>query len=293
MIIVEHVELFLDPQSVFHHCTKALRGAQFRKQEIPLLPAACVFPYIPGMPRTLVIIPTYDEKENVEAIAQSVFSQLPETHLLFVDDNSPDGTGDMVDAMIANDDRVKVIHREAKQGLGRAYLSGFKWALKRDYELIFEMDADFSHDPHELPNFVTAAENSDLVLGSRYVDGIRITNWPMRRLLLSKTAATYVQIVTGLPITDPTGGFKCFRRSVLEAIDLDAIISNGYSFQIEMTHTAWMKGFRVAEIPITFEDRRSGYSKMSTGIFGEALWMVWKLALRNGFRRRPPAAKRQ
>jgi dolichol-phosphate mannosyltransferase len=151
------------------------------------------------------------------------------------------------------------------------------------------MDADFSHDPAEVPNFAKAAESADLILGSRYVNGIRITNWPLSRLMLSKSAALYVRLITGMPLTDPTGGFKCFRREVLEAIDLDSIISNGYSFQVEMSHTAWIKGFRIAEIPITFVDRRSGYSKMSSKIFSEALWLVWKLAFRNGFRRRPQA----
>jgi dolichol-phosphate mannosyltransferase len=149
------------------------------------------------------------------------------------------------------------------------------------------MDADFSHDPGEIPNFARAAQSADLVLGSRYVNGIRITNWPLSRLMLSKSASLYVRIITGLPVTDPTGGFKCYRREVLEAIDLDAVVSNGYSFQVEMTHTTWCKGFRISEIPITFVDRRAGYSKMSGGIFREALWMVWKLALRNSFRRRP------
>jgi len=241
------------------------------------------------MQPTLVIIPTYDEKENVRPISERVFRVLPETHILFVDDNSPDGTGKALDEMAGADPRVHVVHKEGKMGLGRAYITGFKWAIERSYELIFEMDADFSHDPLELPNFVKAAENADLVLGSRYVDGIRITNWPLRRLFLSKTAANYIRVITGMPVTDPTGGYKCYRREVLCAIDLDSVISNGYSFQVEMTHIAWMRGFRVVEIPITFEDRRSGYSKMNTSILREALWLVWKLALRHGFRRTPPA----
>ena len=240
------------------------------------------------MDRTLVVIPTYDEKENVRAIARAVFEQLPQSDMLFVDDNSPDGTGAILDEMAAADKRVNVFHKPGKSGLGRAYITGFKWALERDYAFIFEMDADFSHDPKELPKFIVAAENADLVLGSRYVNGIRILNWPLRRLLLSKGAATYVNIVTGLPITDPTGGFKCYRRIVLETIDLDKVVSNGYSFQVEMTHTAWMKGFRILEIPIVFEDRRSGYSKMNKAIAKEAFWMVWRLAFRNGFRRSPP-----
>lgn len=239
------------------------------------------------MSSKLIIIPTYDEKDNVRPISQAIFNILPDANVLFVDDNSPDGTGQIIDEMIKNDERVHVIHKEGKSGLGRAYITGFKWAIEKDYELIFEMDADFSHDPCELPNFVKAAEHSHLVLGSRYVNGIRITNWPLRRLLLSKTASTYVRIITGLPVTDPTGGFKCYRREVLCEIDLDTIVSNGYSFQVEMSHTAWMKGFEIAEIPITFVDRRSGYSKMDASIFKEALWIVWKLAFRYGLRRSP------
>jgi len=239
------------------------------------------------MNRALVIIPTYDEKENVQAIASAVLTHAPEADLLFVDANSPDGTGVILDGMVAGNPRIHVIHQPGKTGLGRAYIEGFKWALAGDYQFIFEMDADFSHDPAELPNFLQAATGADLVLGSRYANGIRITNWPLSRLLLSMGGALYVRIITGMPFSDPTGGFKCFRRRVLEAINLDRIFSNGYSFQIEMTHTAWMKGFTIAEIPITFVDRRSGYSKMNSRIFREALWMVWSLVLRNGFRRRP------
>ncbi|MDI6775580.1 MAG: polyprenol monophosphomannose synthase [Verrucomicrobiota bacterium] len=232
----------------------------------------------------LVIIPTYDEKQNVGPVSEAVFQVIPEIDILFVDDNSPDGTGKLLDEMAAADSRVHALHRPGKQGLGRAYIAGFKWALERHYAFMFEMDADFSHDPRELPNFIRAAENADLVLGSRYVNGIRITNWPLSRLLLSKSAATYVRLVTGMPVTDPTGGFKCYRREVLAGIALDAVISNGYSFQVEMTHLAWSKGFRIREIPITFVDRRSGYSKMSAKIFREAMWIVWKLAFRS---RRP------
>lgn len=235
----------------------------------------------------LIIIPTYDEKENVCSISEAIFRIIPDIHILFVDDNSPDGTGAIIDEISAADKRIHVIHRTEKSGLGRAYISGFKWAVERDYNLIFEMDADFSHDPREIPNFIKAIENSDLVLGSRYVDGIRITNWPLSRLFLSKGAATYVRIITGMPVTDPTGGYKCYRRRVLTEINLDSIISNGYSFQVEMSHTAWMKGFRITEIPITFEDRRSGYSKMNSAILKEALWIVWKLTFRYGLRRQP------
>ena len=237
--------------------------------------------------KTLIVIPTYDEKDNVGPIAEAVFSNLPDAHILFVDDNSPDGTGDILDKMSAENSAVHVKHNEKKGGLGRAYIGGFKWALERDYELIFEMDADFSHDPKELPNFVKAAENADLVLGSRYVDGIRITNWPISRLILSKSASLYVRFITGIPATDPTGGYKCYSRKILETIDLDGIVSNGYSFQVEMSYTTWMLGFALTDIPITFVDRRAGYSKMSGGIFKEAIWLVWKLAFKNNFRRKP------
>ncbi|MCK5849982.1 MAG: polyprenol monophosphomannose synthase [Kiritimatiellae bacterium] len=239
------------------------------------------------MDNKLIIIPTYDEKDNVIPISKAVFQQLPDAHLLFIDDNSPDGTGKIIDKLVEQDKRVNVIHNQHKAGLGRAYIKGFKWALARDYSLIFEMDADFSHDPAELPNFVKAAENADLVLGSRYIKGIRITNWPLGRLILSKGAATYVRTITGMPVMDPTGGFKCFKRKVLADINLDSIESNGYSFQVELTHTAWRQHFRIVEIPITFEDRHAGYSKMNRDIMKEALWIVWKLAFRNGFARKP------
>lgn len=239
------------------------------------------------MNRALVIIPTYDERENVGPISRAVRAACPDADILFVDDNSPDGTGALIDALAAESPRIHAIHREGKNGLGRAYITGFKWALAHGFEFIFEMDADFSHNPAELPHFLEAARSAHLVIGSRYIGGIRIINWPLSRLFLSKSAASYVRWITGLPITDPTGGFKCFRREVLEAIDLDRVQSNGYSFQIELTHTAWMKGFRIAEIPIVFEDRQSGYSKMSSAIIREALVMVWKLAFRQGGRRSP------
>ncbi len=239
------------------------------------------------MSKAVVIIPTYDERENVGPISRAALAACPEAHLLFVDDRSPDGTGVLIDALAAEDPRIHVIHREGKNGLGRAYITGFKWAIAQKFDFIFEMDADFSHNPNELPNFLKAIEQAHLVIGSRYVGGIRIINWPLSRLFLSKGAATYVRWITGMPITDPTGGFKCFRREVLEAIDLDRIQSNGYSFQIEMNHTAWMNGYRIAEIPIVFEDRHSGYSKMSSAIVREALGMVWKLLFRQGFRRAP------
>ena len=239
------------------------------------------------MEKTVIIIPTYDERENVGPISQAVLQNVPEANILFVDDNSPDGTGTLLDELARNDPRIHVLHRPGKQGLGRAYIAGFKQALAEGYEFIFEMDCDFSHDPRELPNFLRAAAEADLVLGSRYAGGIRVMNWPLSRLLLSTGASAYVRLITGLPVWDPTGGFKCFRRRVLEAIDLDHVTSSGYSFQIEMTHKAWMRGFRIREIPIVFEDRRAGYSKMSMAIAQEAIFMVLRLAARHGFRRSP------
>ncbi len=247
--------------------------------------------YIPPMNRRVVIIPTYDEHDNVRPIAAAVHAADPAAHVLFVDDHSPDGTGEIVDVMAAADERIHALHNPSKGGLGRAYVAGFKWAIARQYDLIFEMDADFSHDPREIPHFLKAIETADLVLGSRYIKGIRITNWPLSRLMLSKTASTYVRLITGMPVCDPTGGFKCFRREVLEALDLDDVLSSGYSFQVELTHAAWMKGFRVVEIPIIFEDRRAGYSKMNRDIATEAMRIVWKLALRNRFRRSPPVKR--
>ncbi|MDK2858351.1 MAG: dolichol-phosphate mannosyltransferase [Verrucomicrobiota bacterium] len=237
---------------------------------------------------TLIIIPTYDECENVRTIVTAVFNHSPNIHVLFVDDNSPDGTGAIIDEMAEADPRVYVLHRKEKDGLGRAYIAGFKWALNREYRFIFEMDADFSHNPADIPRMRSAAEDADLVLGSRYINGIRVINWPMSRLILSRGAGLYVKLITGMPFTDPTGGFKCFRRQVLEAIPLDKIVSNGYSFQIEMTHAAWRMRYRIVEVPIVFEERRSGASKMSKKIIFEALWTVWKLRFRTYFGRRVP-----
>jgi len=245
--------------------------------------------------RVIIVIPTYDERDNVGPISEAVHRFRGDADILFVDDGSPDGTGEIADRLAADDPRIHVLHREKKSGLGRAYIAGFKWALERGYTHIFEMDADFSHDPAEIPNFMAAAKEADLVIGSRYVQGIRITNWPLSRLMLSKSAAIYVRVVTGMPVADPTGGFKCYRREVLEAIPLDEIESNGYSFQVEMNHATWLLGFRIKEIPITFVDRRAGYSKMSKAIMKEAMTIVWKLALRNGMRRTParrPAGNR-
>lgn len=236
---------------------------------------------------TLVIIPTYNERDNLPQILERLLNLPMLLDVLVVDDNSPDGTGEIADQLAAKDARVKVLHRQTKDGLGRAYCAGFLWALERDYEYIFEMDGDLSHNPADIPAFLVAAKHADLVVGSRYSDGIRVINWPLNRLMLSLTAAKYVQIITGMPITDPTGGYKCFRRKTLQMLDLENVRSNGYSFQIEMTHKVWRQGLKVAEVPIIFTDRLQGRSKMSFNIVEEALLMVWRLLAQNGFRRRP------
>jgi dolichol-phosphate mannosyltransferase len=228
--------------------------------------------------RALVVMPTYNEVENISRIVPLVLEQGSQFDVLIVDDNSPDGTAKAVKQLQAeNGDRIHLMERAGKMGLGTAYVDGFKYALERDYKYVLEMDADFSHSPDVLPDFMEAITEADLVLGSRYVTGVNVINWPLRRLLLSYGASFYTRIITGLPVKDPTGGFKCFRRSVLETIDLDKVHSNGYSFQIEMTFRAWTRGFRVKEIPIVFTDRVGGKSKMSPQIVREAIWMVWKL----------------
>ena len=228
--------------------------------------------------RALVIIPTYNERDNAARIIERTLEQDSRIDVLVVDDGSPDGTGAIVDEIVAQNDRVHVIHREGKLGLGTAYLAGFRWALERDYEFVFEMDADFSHDPGHLPQFLEAIRDADLVLGSRYQYGkVTVVNWPITRLILSYSANIYARAITGLPLYDATGGFKCFRRRVLEAIDLGKVKSNGYAFQIEMSFRAWKRGFRLREIPIVFVDRTEGESKMSRKIVREAVWMVWRL----------------
>jgi len=226
----------------------------------------------------LVIVPTYNERENVARIIEMTLEQDARLSILIVDDGSPDGTGAIVDAIAATNERVHVLHRAKKLGLGTAYLAGFKWALGREFECVFEMDADFSHDPGHLPEFLRAIETTDLVLGSRYRNGkVTVVNWPIARLMLSYAANVYARSVTGLQLYDATGGFKCFRRRVLETIDLDDVRSNGYAFQIEVSFRAWKKGFRIEEIPIVFTDRTEGESKMSKHIVREAIWMVWRL----------------
>lgn len=237
--------------------------------------------------KTLVIIPTYNERENLPELIRRLMALPVRVDVLVVDDNSPDGTGRVADEIAAANSSVHVLHRSEKNGLGRAYCDGFAWALRRDYEFVFEMDGDFSHNPDDIPAFLKAAEGADLVLGTRYKDGIRVINWPLKRLMLSMCAAKYVQVITGMPISDPTGGYKCFRRRALESIDLDRVRSNGYSFQIELTHKIWRRGMKVAEVPIVFTDRFFGTSKMSSKIVREAFLMVWRLWFQNGLRRWP------
>jgi dolichol-phosphate mannosyltransferase len=228
--------------------------------------------------RALVIIPTYNERGNVTRIIDAALAQDPSLDVLVVDDASPDGTGQVVDVVAAANNRVHVLHRTGKLGLGTAYIAGFKWALARDYAHVFEMDADFSHNPDRLPKFLDRIKDADLVIGSRYQGGnVNVVNWPMSRLFLSYAANIYARAVTGLPVFDATAGFKCFRRTVLETIDLDAVKSNGYAFQIEMNYRVWKRGFRIAEIPIIFIDRTAGASKMSKHIVWEGVWMCWRL----------------
>ncbi|MFL5465162.1 MAG: polyprenol monophosphomannose synthase [Gemmatimonadaceae bacterium] len=228
--------------------------------------------------RAVVIVPTYNERFNISRLIPAVLAQDSSLEVLVVDDASPDGTGGVVDAIAATNPRVHILHREGKLGLGTAYIAGFRWALERKYDLIFEMDADFSHNPETLPEFLSTIKEAELVIGSRYQNGrVNVVNWPMSRLLLSYAANIYARAVTGLPIADTTAGFKCFRRNVLESIDLSAVKSNGYAFQIEMHFRVWKRGFRLVEIPIIFVDRTEGISKMSKKIVREAIWMVWRL----------------
>lgn len=235
------------------------------------------------MARVLVVIPTYNEAENIVRILPLVLAAHPSVEVLVVDDGSPDGTATLVHDLMQSTGRLHLIERRGKLGLGTAYVEGFRFAIREGYDLAFEMDADFSHDPAEIPKFMEKAEQCDLVIGSRYVNGVRVLNWPMSRLLLSYFANVYSRLVTGLPVRDATGGFKCYRRAVLESINLDAIRSNGYAFQIEISFRAWKKGFRLQEIPIVFLDRTSGQSKMSRHIVYEAFFMVWKLRLKSMF----------
>lgn len=233
------------------------------------------------MSKTLVITPTFNEAENVERLITMVLEQAETVEMLIVDDNSPDGTAAMVKRMMETNPRIHIIERQGKMGLGTAYVAGFKYAIAHKYDYVMEMDADFSHNPKDIPAFLKAIERFDLVIGSRYCKGISVVYWPMKRLLLSYYANVYTRIITGLPLKDATGGFKCYRRETLESINLDKIKSNGYSFQIEMSFKIWRRGFNLTEIPIIFVDRDAGVSKMSRKIVYEAVYMVWVLKLRS------------
>ncbi len=233
----------------------------------------------------LIIVPTYNERENIDPLIERLMALPYDLHVLVVDDGSPDGTGDLVKAWQARTPRVHLMQRPGKMGLGSAYRDGFRYALENGAEYIFEMDADFSHDPDAIGGFLENAEDHDIVLGSRYLRGVTVINWPLSRLILSYTANVYTRIVTGLPLRDATGGFKCFRRRALEAVRLDHVKSDGYAFQIEMSFKCWKKGFTIKEIPIIFVDRQAGASKMSRRIVWEAAWMVWRLRLLDLFGR--------
>jgi dolichol-phosphate mannosyltransferase len=227
----------------------------------------------------LICLPTYDERENLAPMVEAILAAVPQVHILVIDDNSPDGTGRLADELAAREPRVKVLHRAGKEGLGKAYLAGFAWALQRPYGLVLEMDCDFSHDPRYLPAMLAAAEEADLVLGSRYVPGGGTVNWGLGRKLISRGGSLYARTILGLSARDLTGGFKCFRREVLEAIDLATVECTGYAFQIELTYRAARRGFKVRELPITFVDRRVGKSKMSRRIVLEAVRKVWSIRL--------------
>lgn len=227
--------------------------------------------------RTIVIIPTYNERDNIGKIIGEVLAQAESLSVLIVDDNSPDGTASIVKDMMKSNNRIHLLERPGKMGLGTAYCDGFEYALKHDFDALFEMDADFSHDPKEIPNFLNLIQNYDLVIGSRYLTGVNVVNWPLSRLILSYGANVYTRIITGMPIKDATGGFKCFRADALKNIDLSTIRSNGYGFQIEMNYRMWKNGAKIKELPIIFIDRRSGVSKMNKKIIWEAIFLVWRL----------------
>lgn len=230
---------------------------------------------------TVIVIPTYNEIKNISRMINQIFALYPKIHLLIVDDNSPDKTSELVKQEMITKKNLHILERSEKLGLGSAYIEGFRWALKRDFEYIIEMDCDFSHDPKDIALLLKRIKSNDLVIGSRYIGGIRIINWPFKRLLLSFLASKYCRVITSMPIMDATGGFKCFSRKVLESIDFNNIISNGYSFQIEMNYKTWVKGFKVVEEPITFTERRDGESKMGGPIIIEAIFNVWRLRLAN------------
>ena len=233
----------------------------------------------------LIIIPTYNERENIHDVLRQVFSQPVALDILIIDDGSPDKTGEIVEDLMKSEPRLFLMKRKGKMGLGTAYLAGFRYALEHGYKLIFEMDADLSHDPDEIPNFIAASKEAHLVIGSRYIDGVNVVHWPLARLLLSYFASVYTRVVTGMPIRDTTSGFKCYRRVVLESIDLSRVRAGGYAFQLEMKWRTWMAGFKIKEIPIIFSDRTIGQSKMSKKIVREAMTLVWKLGLAGIFKR--------
>ena len=229
--------------------------------------------------KTLIISPTYNERKNIKQLVDMVIGENPELHLLIVDDNSPDGTGDKVKKLQTKYKNLHLETRPKKSGLGTAYIFGFKWALEKKYENIIQMDADLSHNPKDLPRMINKLQKYDLIIGSRYINGISVVNWPLRRLMLSYGANAYSRVITGMPIMDGTGGFKAWKSSVLSSIDLDSVKSQGYSFQIEMNFRAWVKKFNIKEIPIIFSDRTIGQSKMSKAIVNEAIFMVWRLRI--------------
>ncbi|MBK8943737.1 MAG: polyprenol monophosphomannose synthase [Ignavibacteriae bacterium] len=231
--------------------------------------------------KSIVIIPTYDELNNIKKLISELINLYPDLDILIIDDNSPDGTGKYVEELSKQNSKVKLISRSGKLGLGTAYVEGYKYMLKNGYDLAFQMDADYSHDPKEIANFKKYIDEYDLIIGSRYIQGVNVINWPMKRLLLSYFANYYTKVITGLPLKDSTGGFKCFKRKVLESINLDEIKSNGYAFQIEMNYKAWIKGFKLKEASIIFMDRVAGTSKMSKKIVKEAIFRVWKLRFRH------------
>jgi len=237
------------------------------------------------MNKSIIVIPTYNEVENISKLIDTIFNIKSDIDILIVDDNSPDGTAEIVSGMMNKDSRIHLIKRPEKMGLGTAYCDGFKYALERGFDYIFEMDADFSHNPEDIPRFLEEIHNYDLVIGSRYVSGVNVVNWPLKRLILSYGANLYTRIITGMPVHDATGGFKCFRAEALKRIDLNKIKSNGYGFQIEMNFRLWKSGARLKEIPIIFIDRRSGVSKMNKKIIYEAIFLVWKLKILSIFKK--------
>ncbi len=230
--------------------------------------------------QSLIIIPTYNEIENIENMIRTLFGLYPELSILIIEDGSPDGTAKVVKSLMGDFKNLSIIERSGKLGLGSAYIAGFKWALERKFLYVFEMDCDFSHDPKQIPDLLIEAQHNDLVIGSRYIGGIRIINWPIQRLLLSYCASIYARFITGIPVYDTTGGFKCFKRSSLEALDLNRIISNGYSFQLELNYKIWVKQLKIKEVPIIFYERRNGQSKMGGGIIIEAVFAVFRLRLK-------------